>query len=107
MSGDANPGYLESLGPHATNPALPRGTGEDLTIFWPCAACGGRRADASGPCPGCKGTGRSAEVRARYTVPPCEFRIKAQFEQWLRRNARAAVQVAEAEDGPEEGARLR
>lgn len=71
-------GWTEALGEHASNPSTPRTSGDTLQVF-------GRQ----------------------WTVSSCEARIKAQFEQWVRRNAKQAIVEADTEDGPEEANRQR
>lgn len=88
-------GWTEALGEHAANPPTPRTTGETIYAL-PCPDCGGERCDA------CDHTGLR-----RWTMAPVENRIKAQFEQDIRRAAKKAITVAEQDDGPEEGNRLR
>jgi hypothetical protein len=73
MEQQSDGGWTESMGSEATNPPHPRTSGE--TIF---------------------------ALGREWTVSSCENRIKAQFEQWVRRNAKKAIAEAEAEDGPEE-----
>lgn len=71
-------GWLEVLGQWSGNPPNPRTCGELLFA-------------------------RGEE----YVVSSCENRIKAQFEQWVRRNAKAEIRAIEQEDGPEEAASYR
>lgn len=42
-----------------------------------------------------------------HTVSSCETRVMAAFEQWVRRQAKRAIQEAEIEDGQEEASRMR
>ena len=78
MTEEPQPGYTEVLGEHATNPPTPRTSGE--TIF---------------------------ALGQEWTASSVEARIRAQFEQWVRRGAKLAIGEAEAEDGPEEAERQR
>jgi hypothetical protein len=71
-------GWTEILGEHATNPPHPRTTGETLFAL-----------------------GREWKVSA------FENRLRAQFEQWLRRQAKLAIRYAEEDEDPEEAAKMR
>lgn len=71
-------GWTEALGEHGSFPTQPRTTGELLIAL-----------------------GRE------WTVSSDEARIKAAFEQWVRRNAKQAIRLAEEEDGPEEADSMR
>lgn len=65
-------GWKDSLGEHANNPAIPRQTGE--MVF---------------------GLGQE------WIVSPWENRIKAQFEDWVQRNAKRAITKMEATEHPD------
>ncbi len=71
-------GWTEVLGEHAANPSNPQTVGDTI-----------------------------AALGREWTVSLCEMRIKAQFETWVRRNAKKAVAEAEMEEGPEEANHLR
>jgi hypothetical protein len=110
---EPNLGWSDVLGEQAGNPAVPRTTGERIFIFQPCPACAGTGAgqpgtqDEGGPCPACRGGGRSGEVEQEWLVSSCEQRVKAQFENWVRRNAELTIAEAEARGDVEEAAQLR
>lgn len=76
---EPNIGATEALGEHASNPPTLRTSGDVVVTSW----------------------------GAEYTLAGDEMRLKAQFEQWVRRNARRAIQEAEVADGPEEAAAMR
>ncbi len=78
MNEENKPGWTEALGEEATNPEAPRKSGD--VIF---------------------------ALGQEWTVSSVENRIKAQFEQWVRKRARKSIQEAEIEDGPEEAIKLR
>lgn len=71
-------GWVEALGEEGTNPPEPRTNGETLFAL-----------------------GRE------WKVASFENRLKAQFEQWLRRRAKQEILNTEIEDGPEEAAKMR
>lgn len=103
-------GYIEGLGEHASNPPAPRTSG-DVLVTEVCVTCLGRkriRSSGSGlnwkTCGECEGSGKA---RREWTVAPCEARLKAQFEQWVRKSAKRAIADAELEDGPEEAQKQR
>lgn len=73
MSAEPSSGWTEVLGEHATNPPAPRRSGE--VIF---------------------------ALGKEWTVSSCENRIKAQFEQWVRRNAQRELALLEKEMHPDE-----
>ncbi len=77
-------GWADSLGPEVSNPATPRTSGETIYALV-CKSCQGEK------CEKCDDTGKQ-----RWTVSPCENRIKGQFEEWVRSRARKCV--AEVED---------
>lgn len=70
-----NRGYTEALGEHATNPEQPRTSGETILA-----------------------------LGQEWTVSSCENRIKAQFEQWVRTNAK---RIFLDEENPEEQRKMR
>ncbi len=71
-------GWNDVLGAHAGNPSNPRTTGE------PVEALG-----------------------EDFRVSSCEARLKAQFEEWVIKGAKASFKMIEVEDGPEEAAKYR
>ena len=78
MSTEPNVGWTEALGEEGTYPPQPRGTGESLFVL-----------------------GRE------WKLSSCESRIKAQFEQWVRSNAKRSLAALEREFSPEEANALR
>lgn len=78
QSSEPNIGWTEALGGAADNPVAPRQTGETFSA-----------------------------LGKEWKVSSCENRIKAQFEQWVRRNARKDIEEIESEEGPEAGNQLR
>ena len=71
-------GWTEALGGAASNPPTPRTSGEVLFA-----------------------------LEKEWTVSSFENRLKAQFEQWVRRNAKRAIAETEMDDGPEEADKFR
>lgn len=78
MSEEPNIGWTEALGEHASNPATPRTSGD---VFF--------------------------ALGKQWTLSSCENRIKAQFEQWVRVNAKRALGLMEREFSPEEASLMR
>lgn len=74
----SQPGFTEALGSAASNPSTPRSSGEDL---W--------------------------ALDRWWKVSSCENRIKAQFEQYVRRGAKESIKDATAEGDLEEASQLR
>ncbi len=72
------PGFTEALGEAASNPDTPRSSGEDL---W--------------------------AIGRWWKVASCEARIKAQFEQYVRRRAKESVKDAMSDGDNEEADKLR
>ena len=110
---DPNLGLTEALGEHADNPERPTRTGDTVVTGWceecGCAVCnyevgpdGSPTGEEVGECPACGAFLGSRE----WLVPANELRLKAQFEQWVRRRAQLAY---EALDGgySEEADKLR
>lgn len=74
--GEPNMGWTEVLGAAATNPAAPRRSGNVV-----------------------------AALGRQWTFSKMEWRLKAQFEQWVRAKAKAECTALEREEGPEIGDR--
>lgn len=75
---EPNLGWTEALGEHGSNPAAPRASGDTLLAL-----------------------GRE------WQVSSLENRIKAQFEQWVRKSALATISEIEAEQGADAAAQFR
>ena len=74
LEGEPNMGWTEALGPAATNPPTPRRSGNIVEA-----------------------------LGKQWTFAKMEWRLKAQFEQWVRAKAKAECSILEREDGPEVG----
>lgn len=78
LPGEPNIGYSEALGEHAANPAAPSEVAADVVHA----------------------------LGHEWKVAPMEQRIKAQFEQKVRREAVAAIDEVEAEGNPERSRKM-
>ena len=112
---EPQPGWTEALGRHADNPPDPRTTGETIVVYAACLQCtvfpqaplGTGKSEQGEKCSTCQGSGSSTTVFGEWTISSCENRIKAQFEQWIRRRARQAIDEADASGDSEEAGALR
>jgi hypothetical protein len=110
MPGEPSIGYAESLGEHATNPVVPRTSGEAFFLFVRCEDCNGTgfnpiisvdQLDTDDPnhkCPSCNGKGHTGEVESEWIVSCDEARLKAQFEQWVKKRAMLVIAELEGEN---------
>lgn len=81
-------GMTEGLGEHASNPTNPRTSGWAVPVAH-CQSCDWYGPPGSVVCVKCEGDTEEVE----YTLTACENRIKAQFEQWVRKRAKRAFEV--------------
>ena len=87
MNDEVEGGMTEALGEHGTNPVRPRTSGWQVPVAH-CPGCGWYGPPSAGTCVKCMGD----TVEEEFTLSSCENRIKAQFEQWVRRRAKRAFE---------------